>query len=136
VGPGSAGSLALVDAEVLDSGCAAPLGVDRPPGAGAADLELSIRGGLYRAGPLAARLVRFQAVDLIVERGARFEETRLYFGSGARGVVTSSVSVRGGRHPFQMDAGAQVLVCPEERGTCEELCAAPDPPAWCEPAPR
>jgi hypothetical protein len=135
VGRGAAGDLALVDDEVLDSGCAAPLGVGRPPRAGAAhpDFALSIRGGLYRAGPLASDPVRFQAVDLTVERGARFEETRLHFGRGARGVVTPSVSVRGGRDPFRADAGAQLLVCPEEQGTCRELCEAVDPPAWCEP---
>ena len=136
VGPGAAGELALVDAEVLDSGCAAPLGVERGSGAGAPHpgFELAIRGGLYRAGPLASGRVRFQAVELVAGGGARFERTGLGFGSGARGVVAPSVSVDGVRRPFEADAGAQVLVCPEQRERCEELCAAADPPAWCEPA--
>jgi hypothetical protein len=134
VGPGSAGSLALRDAEIVDSGCAAPLVVDRPPRAGAspADFELSIEGGLFRAGPQASYPVRFQSVDLNLSRGARFEQTQLYFGSGTKGVVGPSVSVEGRRDSFRVDAGAQVLVCPEQRQTCGELCASPDPPAWCD----
>jgi hypothetical protein len=134
VGSGSAGSLALVDCEVLDSDCEAPLGVERPLDPRAPPFELLIRGGLYRAGRLASHRVRLQAVDVILERGARFEETRLSFGSAARAVVSPSVSVRGPRDAFQAEPGARVLVCPERPETCAELCAAQDAPAWCEAA--
>jgi hypothetical protein len=132
-GPGSSGTLALVDDEVLDSGCAAPLGAESARGAGPAlpPLELLIRGGLYRAGRLASRPVRFGTVDVVVERGARFEATGLYFARAARAIVAPGVSVRGGRDPFQVEPGARVLVCPEEPEACERLCAAPNAPAWC-----
>jgi hypothetical protein len=140
VGRKSAGSLALVDDEVTGSGCAAPLGADPAPGADDVHprLELLIRGGLYRAGRLASRPVRLQAVDVILERGARFEGTGLHFGSAARGVVAPSVSVRGSIDPFQVEPGARILVCPERPDSCEEACASPDAPTWCEggvPAP-
>jgi hypothetical protein len=129
VAHGSSGSLALVDDEVTRSGCSAPLGAElaRP------ELELLIRGGRYAAGPDAVRPVRFQAVDVIVERGASFAGAGLEFGAATRGIVAPSVSVTGARDAFRIDRAAGVLVCPERRRECEALCSEPRPPAWCAP---
>src|SRR5262249_52834164 len=90
VGDGSAGSLVLVDDEVLDSGCAAPFGAELPK----PQLELLIRGGRYEAGPLAMRPVRFQAVDVILERKASFSGAPLEFGEAGR-----ALGLRAGREP-------------------------------------
>jgi hypothetical protein len=127
VSHGSAGTLALVDGEVVASGCAAPLGAELPkPG-----LELLIRGGRYAAGPKATRPVRFQALDVLVERGTAFTGTTLEFGGAARGVVAPSVSVTGTGEPFRVERSAQVLACPAHPSACEDLCASAKPPAWC-----
>jgi hypothetical protein len=127
VGIGATGTLALVDGEVAQSGCAAPLGADllKP------ELELLIRGGRYAAGPKAVRPVRFQGLDVLIERGTAFTGTALEFGRGARGVVAPSVSVAGTREPFRIDPSARVLACPAQPSACQKLCASPTPPAWC-----
>jgi hypothetical protein len=132
VGHGSTGTLALVDAEVVDSGCAAPLAAEL----GQTGLELLIRGGRYAAGPRATRPVRFQAVDVVVEGAAVFTGTTLEFGRAARGIVGPAVRVSGTPEPFRADPTAQVLACPADPSRCEELCAAERPPRWCAaPAP-
>jgi len=128
VGPGAAGSLVLVDDEVVESGCSAPFGADLPK----PQLELLIRGGRYEAGPLATRPVLFQAVDVIIERAARFEGTPLEFGPATRGVVAPSVSVTGADPAYRADRSAQVLICPAQRRSCTELCEGHDPPRWCD----
>jgi hypothetical protein len=127
VGHGSTGTLALIDAEVADSGCAAPLGAELvKPG-----LELLIRGGRYAAGPGATRPVRFQAVDVVVEGDTAFAGTTLEFGPAARGVVGPEVTVTGTREPFRVDRSARVLACPAEPARCAELCAGERAPRWC-----
>jgi hypothetical protein len=130
VAHGSSGTLALVEGEVVDSGCAAPLGAEllQP------ELELLIRGGRYAAGPAATRPVRFQAVDVVIEGDTSFDGTTLEFGNAARGIVGPAVSVTGTREPFRMDRSAQVLACPAEPTRCAELCAGEKPPRWCPAA--
>jgi len=127
VGHGAAGSLAFADDEVVDSGCATPFEaeLEKP------QLELLIRGGRYEAGPLASRPLRFQAVDVILERAARFLGAGLEFGEATRGVVAPSVVVTGASPAYRADPAAQVLVCPAERASCAKLCQAKDPPRWC-----
>jgi hypothetical protein len=127
VGEGAAGSLVFADDEVSDSACAAPFGAELPK----PQLELLIRGGRYEAGPLATRAVRFEAVDVIVERAARFVGAPLEFGAAVRGVVGPAVSVTGASPPFRADRSAQILICPAQRSTCRDLCRASDPPRWC-----
>ena len=127
VGQGSTGSLVFDADEVVASSCAAPFGAEllKP------QLELLIRGGRYEAGPLATRPVRFQAVDVIVERATRFQNTAIEFGMAVRGVVAPSVAVTGASPAYRAERSSQLLICPAQRSTCRELCQGKDPPRWC-----
>lgn len=124
---GAAGSLALEDNEVADSGCAAPLAVDlNQP-----DLRVLIHGGRYAAGPRAVQPVRFLAADVQLDRGVSFIGTSLAFGPRSRGIIAPSVSVTGSDEAYQIDRQAQVLVCPERKRECASICSDAQAPDWC-----
>jgi hypothetical protein len=124
----TSGTLALVDTEIADSGCAAPLVAEMPkPG-----FELLIRGGRYAAGPRATGPTRFARLDVILEGGTAFLGRGLAFGPLARAVVASGVTIEGATTPWQVDRSAQALLCPVHPDECKRLCAHPTPPRWCE----
>jgi hypothetical protein len=123
----AAGTLALLDNLVAESGCAAPLAVDL----GTPGFELLIRGGRYTAGNNAVRPVGFTGVDVLIEGAARFEGTALAFGPASRGIVAPMVSVTRTPDRFLIDRGAQVLACPDRPRDCEEICSRSEPPSWC-----
>jgi hypothetical protein len=127
VAGGATGDLALLENEIEDSGCAAPLAAyPSAPG-----FDLLVRGGRYAAGARSNLPVHFQSADVVVERGASFTGTSLEFGPGTRGVVAPGVSVQGKGRSFRVDRGSQVLVCPDHPSDCVELCESAKPPGWC-----